>query len=136
MGAMLGNFVVELTYAGVLLYAPFMSFRAVKSPSPDDDKQWLMFWVIWSSLSTVEKFSLGLLSYMPLYYEAKAAFVVYLMFLNGGKQIFDHVVDPIFSKLEAKIPPEHLEELEKDPQAFIEKYGGKVFDACKKKLGK
>lgn len=41
-------------YGIVFLYAPFMSFRAINTPSPDDDKQWLTFWVSFSALQAAE----------------------------------------------------------------------------------
>eukprot|EP00928_Gymnodinium_smaydae_P071626 TRINITY_DN55164_c0_g1_i1.p1 TRINITY_DN55164_c0_g1~~TRINITY_DN55164_c0_g1_i1.p1 ORF type:complete len:141 (+),score=44.68 TRINITY_DN55164_c0_g1_i1:67-489(+) len=134
MGMGLSALLSPITYGGVFLYAPFMSFRAVKSPAADDDKQWLMFWVVWSSLTAVEKFSLGLLNWMPLYYEAKAALVVYLMLFNGGQQVFDTLIDPLFSRLQKGIPKDQLELFEKDPKAYLEKFGARAYEVVQKKL--
>jgi hypothetical protein len=38
-------------------YPAYASFKAIETRSPDDDKQWLMYWVVFACFAMIESFS-------------------------------------------------------------------------------
>lgn len=61
----------------------YLSFEALNRPTPQDDVQWLTYWVIFGFLSFAESFALGLiLYYVPWYYALKTVFVLWLQLPN------------------------------------------------------
>eukprot|EP00616_Rhizochromulina_sp_CCMP1243_P019280 CAMPEP_0118964398 /NCGR_PEP_ID=MMETSP1173-20130426/2105_1 /TAXON_ID=1034831 /ORGANISM="Rhizochromulina marina cf, Strain CCMP1243" /LENGTH=136 /DNA_ID=CAMNT_0006912851 /DNA_START=96 /DNA_END=506 /DNA_ORIENTATION=- len=128
-----------------MTWAPYHSVKAVHSAGGEDDKQWLMFWIVMSLVNTLETFGIQYvieavsIQGNSFYYELKAAFVVYLMFFKGATQIFDTFVSPFVSKYEKHIDEAiakaqqlgavELEEAMKDPKAFAAKHGQAVLDA-------
>lgn len=125
--------VSPITSLVVMLYAPLMSYHAIKGHFGEagSEKSWLLFWVIWSVLNTVEKFTFNVLEIIPVYYELKAGLVIYLMFFGGSQLVFDKVVDPAFAFLDKKIPRDQLEAFQKDPQGYLKEKGPKAFAAAK-----
>eukprot|EP00928_Gymnodinium_smaydae_P033912 TRINITY_DN24156_c0_g1_i1.p1 TRINITY_DN24156_c0_g1~~TRINITY_DN24156_c0_g1_i1.p1 ORF type:complete len:131 (+),score=40.11 TRINITY_DN24156_c0_g1_i1:158-550(+) len=115
---MLGFILSPILYLIVMLYAPLMSVRAVKTPGTEDDKQWLTFWVIWSVLCTVESFTFGLLFIIPLYSELRFALVIFLIFFNGGRMAFDMLIEPAYAMVQKYVTEEQMQMLEKDPKGF------------------
>ena len=69
-------------YLGYSLYAYgfWRTLLAIESPGGDDDRQWLTFWLIALLLTFTEGFYDLLLSRLPVYYEAKLAFLIWLVF--------------------------------------------------------
>jgi hypothetical protein len=53
---------------------------AIESPGGDDDRQWLTFWLIALLLTFTEGFYDLLLSRLPIYYELKLSFLIWLIF--------------------------------------------------------
>merc|ERR1719359_1959681 len=120
-----------------MMYAPLMTFHAIKGHfQAEDEKTWLLFWVIWSVFSTVEKFLINILEILPVYYELKAVLVVYLMFFGGSQLVFDKVVDPMFTFVDGKVPRDQLEAFQKDPKAYLKTNGPKAFEAAKAEVQK
>lgn len=57
----------------------YLSFKAIESPSPHDDVQWLTYWVVFGFMNFLESFALRLvLYYVPWYFAFKSAFIVWL----------------------------------------------------------
>lgn len=57
----------------------YLSFKAVESPSPHDDVQWLTYWVVFGFFNFLESFALRLvLYYVPWYFAFKTLFIVWL----------------------------------------------------------
>ena len=61
-----------------VLYPSIESYRALGTESKDDDSQWLAYWIIFSLYYFVEYFLEIIFAFVPLYYEAKLAFVLWL----------------------------------------------------------
>lgn len=57
----------------------FQTYKAMKTPGKDDDKQWLTYWVVFSLLSFAE-FFIGpkIIIRVPFYWEIKSIFVLWL----------------------------------------------------------
>jgi receptor expression-enhancing protein 5/6 len=61
------------------LIPAYLSFKAIESPSPNDDVQWLTYWVVFGFFNFIESFALRLvLYYLPWYFAIKTTFIVWL----------------------------------------------------------
>lgn len=78
------------------LYPAWMSFRAVESPAPEDDKLWLTYWVVYSAFSVFEYFIDFILFWLPFYYLAKFCFLLYLALpcFKGAQVVYNVFVRP------------------------------------------
>lgn len=57
----------------------YLSFKAIESPSPNDDVQWLTYWVVFGFFNFLESFALRVvLYYLPWYFSFKTIFIVWL----------------------------------------------------------
>jgi hypothetical protein len=57
----------------------YLSFKAIESPSPHDDVQWLTYWVVFGFFNFLESFALRVvLYYVPWYFAFKSLFIVWL----------------------------------------------------------
>ena len=57
----------------------YLSFKAIESPSPHDDIQWLTYWVVFGFFNFLESFALRIvLYYVPWYFAFKSLFIVWL----------------------------------------------------------
>ena len=57
----------------------YLSFKAIESPSPQDDVQWLTYWVVFGFLNFLESFALRVvLYYFPWYFSFKTLLVLWL----------------------------------------------------------
>ena len=57
----------------------YLSFKAIESPSPQDDIQWLTYWVVFGFFNFLESFALrAVLYYFPWYFAFKTVFVLWL----------------------------------------------------------
>ena len=72
-------------------YPAYASYRAVLSRDAEEHKQWLCYWVVNSLFVVAELFS-DLLSWLPLYWEAKLALIIWLTFYRGATVIYDNLV--------------------------------------------
>ena len=66
-------------YAAGILYPAYMSFKALETPTADDDKQWLTYWIMHAIMQFVEYFADILISWFPFYYPGKLALLMWLM---------------------------------------------------------
>jgi receptor expression-enhancing protein 5/6 len=83
-----------------LVYPAYASFKAVESPDPDDDKQWLTYWVVIGCYSIADSFLDIFFFWVPFYFVIKLAFVLYLALphTKGAVYLYDKVVKPFFLK--------------------------------------
>ena len=57
----------------------YLSFKAIESPSAQDDVQWLTYWVVFGSFNLLESFALRIvLYYFPWYFAFKSVFILWL----------------------------------------------------------
>ncbi|GFR49706.1 hypothetical protein Agub_g11859 [Astrephomene gubernaculifera] len=90
-----------------LFYPTYMSLKAIQSTTKLDDTQWLTYWVVYAFLSTFESVGMFLLSWIPLYYEIKLLFVVWLIApqTQGARKIYEEYIVPLLKKYGDKIDP-------------------------------
>lgn len=60
------------------IYPAYASYKALESKSPVAHAQWLTYWVVFSLFTVVEYFADFVISWIPFYYLAKLAFVLWL----------------------------------------------------------
>ena len=57
----------------------YLSFKALETPSPHDDIQWLTYWAVFGFFNFLESFAIRLvLYYVPWYYAFKTVFIIWL----------------------------------------------------------
>lgn len=57
----------------------YLSFKALESPSEDDNIQWLTYWVVFGFFNFLESFAIRpVLYYLPWYYAFKTIFIIWL----------------------------------------------------------
>lgn len=65
--------------AAGITYPAYASFKALESPNPDDDKQWLTYWVVYGLCTSMETVSARLISWLPGYYLTKMLVLIWMM---------------------------------------------------------
>ncbi|ERN06314.1 hypothetical protein AMTR_s00016p00231510 [Amborella trichopoda] len=78
----------------MLLYPLYASVRAIESPSKLDDEQWLAYWILYSFLTLMEMVAAPVLSWIPIWYQLKVAFVAWLVLpqFRGASFIYERFV--------------------------------------------
>ena len=72
-----------------LLYGGIRTVASIETPGGDDDRQWLTFWLITTLLLFLERFlARVVLSTFPMYYEAKFALLIWLMYCDGASTTY------------------------------------------------
>mmetsp|Transcript_19524 Transcript_19524/g.28918 ORF Transcript_19524/g.28918 Transcript_19524/m.28918 type:complete len:115 (-) Transcript_19524:13-357(-) len=94
MGDVIAKFLITLL---VSFWAPWQSFRAIRSTAKDDDTEWLTFWMIYSIFELVEWGLDKAMSSFEYYWEVKLVFIVYLVFFRGSLMIY-RILEPMLNK--------------------------------------
>lgn len=87
-------------------YPAYKSLIALETSNKEDDSKWLTYWVVFAAFSVVEFFSDILLSWFPLYWLAKVAFLIWCSAdipVNGAALMYSRVVRPLFLQHKNKI---------------------------------
>uniref|UniRef100_A0A7E4VSG8 Receptor expression-enhancing protein n=1 Tax=Panagrellus redivivus TaxID=6233 RepID=A0A7E4VSG8_PANRE len=86
-------------------YPAHMSVKAVRTEGKDDDTQWLIYWTVFAFFSLLDFFAEGIMSFFPIYWLAKALFLLYcaLPQTRGAIKLYAKVVEPAMLKLDAVI---------------------------------
>jgi len=69
------------------IYPAYQSFKAIDSPDPTDDTQWLTYWVVFAFVSIIENVFTIISDVIPFYFFMKVGFFVWLYhpkFLGAG----------------------------------------------------
>jgi TB2/DP1, HVA22 family len=74
------------------IYPAYASYKAVLSRDPEQHKQWLCYWVIAALFVVVELVGDVLISWLPLYYEAKLGLLAWLTLGKGATHLYDNLV--------------------------------------------
>jgi len=93
------------------IYPAYASFKALESKSPEAAGQWLTYWVVFSQFTIFEYFADWLISWLPLYYIGKAAFILWLQLpqTQGASHLYIQWIAPFVKKHEEEID-RYLEE--------------------------
>lgn len=88
-----------------ILYPAYSSFKAVRRKSHRDYTKWMMYWIVFALFQTVEMVTDTFLPWLPLYYELKIVFVLWLVLpiTEGSKQMYRLIIHPFLLKHEKQI---------------------------------
>ncbi|KAJ7223242.1 TB2/DP1, HVA22 family-domain-containing protein [Mycena pura] len=83
----------------------YLSFKAIESPSPQDDVQWLTYWVVFGFFNFLEGIAVRvLLYYIPWYWAFKTVFILWLQLpaFRGAQTTYITVLKPILTSASAR----------------------------------
>jgi receptor expression-enhancing protein 5/6 len=83
----------------------YLSFKAIESPSPHDDVQWLTYWVVFGFFNFLESFALRIvLYYVPWYFAFKSLFIVWLQLpaFRGAQVTYFNVIKPVLANVSSQ----------------------------------
>jgi receptor expression-enhancing protein 5/6 len=86
-------------------YPIYQSFKALKTPGRDDDAAALTYWIVYGSLSLVESAFDKVFFWLPLYFLAKIAFLVWCYHpnTNGAKVVYKLFIAPLFVGIQKEV---------------------------------
>jgi len=86
------------------VYPTYASYRAaLRSDSAEEHKQWLCYWICYTGFAVVEALGDALVSWLPLYWEAKICALVWLSLFGGAGALYNSVVRAFLDKYEDAI---------------------------------
>jgi receptor expression-enhancing protein 5/6 len=59
------------------VYPFYMSLKAIETDDPEDDKQWLTYWIVFVLFKFTENVADVIISFIPFYFVFKVAFLVW-----------------------------------------------------------
>lgn len=74
--------------------------KALDSPQPQDDVQWLTYWVVFGFFNFIETFVDVILHFVPMYYTFKTLAIVWLMLpqTQGAKVVYTRLLRPLLAQ--------------------------------------
>ncbi|EOA17377.1 hypothetical protein CARUB_v10005665mg [Capsella rubella] len=83
----------------------YSTFKAIESRDENEQRKWLIYWAAYGSFSLVEVFTDKIISWFPLYYHVKFAFLVWLQLptVEGSKQIYNNQIRPFLLRHQARV---------------------------------
>lgn len=94
-------------------YPAFECFKIVEMNKPEIEQLifWCQYWIIIAALTVFERVGDAFISWLPMYSEAKLAFIVYLWYpkTKGSTYVYETFVKPFVAKHETDIDRNLLE---------------------------
>jgi receptor expression-enhancing protein 5/6 len=83
----------------------YSTFKAIESGDENEQQKMLIYWAAYGSFSLVEVFTDKIISWFPLYYHVKFAFLVWLQLptVEGSKQIYNNQIRPFLLRHQARV---------------------------------
>ncbi|MED6155695.1 HVA22-like protein k [Stylosanthes scabra] len=100
------NIVIRTACCSVGIALPvYSTFKAIESRDQNAQRKCLLYWAAYGSFSLIEVFTDKLISWFPMYYHLKFAFLVWLQLpsTNGAKQIYMKHLRPFLSRHQAMV---------------------------------
>ncbi|XP_057962732.1 HVA22-like protein k [Malania oleifera] len=100
------NVVIRTACCSVGIVVPvYSTFRAIERKDQNEQQRWLLYWAAYGSFSIVEVFADKLLSWFPMYYHLKFAFLVWLQLpsVDGARLLYTSYLRPFFLRHQARI---------------------------------
>ncbi|KAG6761500.1 hypothetical protein POTOM_034724 [Populus tomentosa] len=100
------NIVVRTACCSVGIALPIYStFKAIENKDQIEQQRWLLYWAAYGSFSLAEVFTDKILSWFPLYYHMKFAFLVWLQLpsANGAGQLYMSHLRPFLLRHQARL---------------------------------
>lgn len=106
LSPVVSNVVVRTACCSVGICFPvYSTFKAIESKNKKEQDQWLIYWAVYGSFSIVEVFPDKLLSWFPLYYHAKLAFLIWLQLpaTCGSRHLYMKYLRPFLLKHQQRL---------------------------------
>ncbi|KAK4262198.1 hypothetical protein QN277_027783 [Acacia crassicarpa] len=100
------NIVIRTACCSVGVALPvYSTFKAIERKDQNAQHRCLVYWAAYGSFSLIEVFSDKLISWCPMYYHLKFAFLVWLQLpsTDGAKKIYVNHLRPFLLKHQAKV---------------------------------
>jgi len=78
------------------VYPTYRSIKAIESKGKSDDKQWLLYWIVYSFMVVAEELLGVVLERIPFYYFIKLIFLIYLFApgTKGASKVYNVLIKP------------------------------------------
>ncbi|OXB73040.1 UNVERIFIED_CONTAM: hypothetical protein H355_013566 [Colinus virginianus] len=88
-----------------MLYPAYYSYKAVKTKNVKEYVRWMMYWIVFALYTVTETVTDLTISWFPLYYELKIAFVIWLLspYTRGASLMYRKILHPLLSSKEREI---------------------------------
>ncbi|XP_040988792.1 HVA22-like protein e [Juglans microcarpa x Juglans regia] len=93
----------------MLLYPLYASVEAIESTSKLDDQQWLAYWILYSFLTLMEMLFQPILEWIPIWYDVKLLFVIWLVLpqFQGAAFLYERFVREQINKYRSGASDHH-----------------------------
>jgi len=108
------------------LYPAYRSYKAIKNKDVREYVKWMMYWIIFALFTSFEAFADFFISWLPLYYEIKIVFIIWLLSpaTKGSSILYRKFVHPRLQKHEKAID-KYISQAQKNSYATIMDVGRK-----------
>ncbi|CAL5444824.1 unnamed protein product [Camellia sinensis] len=81
-----------------LVYPLYASIRAIETKSPEDDRQWLTYWILYSMITLFELTFAKLIEWIPIWSYAKLILTCWLVipYFSGASYVYEHYIRPFY----------------------------------------
>ncbi|NXA36623.1 REEP3 protein, partial [Eudromia elegans] len=104
-----------------MLYPAYYSYKAVKTKNVKEYVRWMMYWIVFALYTVTETITDLTVSWFPLYYELKIAFVIWLLspYTRGASLIYRKLLHPLLSSKEREIDEYIVQAKEKGYETMV-----------------
>jgi len=108
------------------LYPAYRSYKAIKNKEVREYVKWMMYWIVFAFFTTAETFADMFISWLPLYYEIKIVFLIWLLSpaTKGSSILYRRFVHPRLMKHEKKID-KYIDKAKENSYATVMELGRK-----------
>lgn len=119
------------------LFPAYRSYKAIKNKNVREYVKWMMYWIIFALFITSETFADIFLSWLPLYYEIKVIFIIWLLSpaTKGSSILYRKFVHPRLVKHEKAID-KYIAEAQKNGYAALMHVGKKGLNVASETIVK
>jgi receptor expression-enhancing protein 5/6 len=81
-----------------LVYPLYASIRAIETKSPEDDRQWLTYWILYSMITLFELTFAKFIEWIPFWSYAKLIATCWLVlpYFSGASYVYERYVRPFY----------------------------------------
>ncbi|KAK0581079.1 hypothetical protein LWI29_009745 [Acer saccharum] len=100
------NVVIRTACCSVGTILPvYSTFKAIESKDQNVQQKWLIYWAVYGSFGIAEVFADKILSWFPLYYHVKFAFLVWLQLpsTDGARHLYMSRLRPFLLRHQSKL---------------------------------